>query len=179
MKATSGAQHSIFLVFNLCITVYLFICVHVWRLDHKLQRSVFSFYHVSPGIKLRSAVLVASTFTPEPRCLPCLVFWDALLLAWNLPVRLHWLAKKPSACFCLRILRLEAHVNTLAFFTWALGLELRSSCFYSKHFSNKAISPALLFCWNRVSHSPGCPRISCVSEHDFELLILLPPLIEF
>lgn len=66
---------------------------------------------------------------------PSLFGDKSVLLSWESPSRLSWLASKPqtSACFCF----LSAGIRrTWHLLTWFLGVELRSSFLKDKHLTN-------------------------------------------
>lgn len=79
-------------------------------------------------------------------CLSCL--WrQGLSLAWSSPVYVFWLAREPQGPATFHLLSTGVQVGTTVFktFTWAVGLELRFSCWQDKHLTDWAIAPTQQF----------------------------------
>lgn len=98
-----------------------------------------------------------------------LCFWDLLFhWTWNSLTELEWLIRRPRILLCLPQLRdYRCMPLSLAFlYHGCWGSDLRSSCLFSKHFTNWTVSQSYILhlykaiClpwWWQYSQLPGWP----------------------
>lgn len=125
----------------------LFLCVHV-HVHVSLCVYVFVYTWSVCSCVCRSRCVKVHSWKPEIN-FEChsgaihLIFWDRVS-HWDLGslIRLGRMASKAleSSCLCFPSL-LVLHATHGWFVMWALGVELRSSCFNNKHFKLTSLPP--------------------------------------